>query len=194
MLTIMQFGKNKNSNVMYTNAPDSSGGTKKRLLIIVGGAVLLLVVFGVVFSLLFGGDDKVAQQTLKLAQQHTELIRVAEIGTKQAKAQDTRNRATTAKLMLQSSQDQITAIAKRDQAVSSAQLAGDKSSKTDTALQTAEQTNRFDEVFLETLYTQLRSYQKTIKTTLPLITSSKDKQTLNDLHSQIDKLLPQTTQ
>lgn len=186
----MRFGKNQSSNTMTDNT--SGAGTKKRVLVVIGILMALVLVFGLAFSFLFSGGDETAQQTLKLAQQHTELIRISEIGAKQARAQDTKNLATTVKLVLQSSESEVVAIAKRDQPVSNTQLSAGKNTKTDTLLETAEQTNRFDEAFIETLFSQLRAYQQSLKTTHAQLSSAKEKQTLNDLYIQIDKLLPKS--
>lgn len=190
ILMFMRFGQNQDA--AYYGEPSKGWGLKKRLIIIVGGAIGLILIFALAFTFLSGNGETTAKQTLKMAQQHTELIRIAEMGAKQSVAQDTKNTATTVKLVLQSSQSQITAIASRGQKVSSAQLSGSKNTKTDTLLETAKQNNRFDEAFLETLYAQLKTYQKSLKSTASLLSSAKDKQTLNDLSGQIAKLLPKT--
>lgn len=188
MLTVVMF-RQKQDNYSY-NSYSQGSSIKKRLLIMAGGLGALALVFGIVFSLLSSGGEKVAQQTLKLAQQHTEIIRVADMGATKATAQDTRNTATTIKLVFQSYQSQLTAVASKTQKVSGSQLSAGKNAKTDTSLETAKQNNRFDEAFLETIYSQLRSYQQALKSVVPLLDSSKDKQTLNELHEQISKLLP----
>lgn len=193
----MEPDQNQNTYEFIMNsgaAPKRSwlpGGSKKQKIVIVGiAAAILLFIFGLIFTLVFSGNNATAEQTLKLAQQHKELLRIAEIGIDKARSSSAKNLSTTVKLTLQSSEDQITAIAKKDQKVSNAQLSGGKNTKVDDALIRAEQNNRFDEAITETLHAQIRSYLTQVKKVHDASSSKKDKQTLTDLYNQLSKLLP----
>lgn len=169
-----------------------SGGVSKKQRILVVGAVglFLLIIFGVVFNLLFNRPDPNLAQSLKMAQQHTETLRIADIGVKQARGSDARNLAATVKLSLQSSGDKIVAIASKNQKINVAQLNATKNVKIDELLTTANQNNRFDEVFTEVIYAQIRSYLQQLMVVYQNSTSKSDKQTLDEVHSQLNKILP----
>lgn len=167
----------------------TGGGKKQRLLFAFIAGGILLLIFGIIFSLLFSSADT-TQQTLKMAQQHKELLRVSEIGVKKSRSDGARNLATTVKLTLQSSEDQIVAIAKKDQKLTNKELSAGKNEVTDQALATAEQTNRFDEAFIETIHAEIRAYLKQLKIVYDASSSKSDKLIINDVHTQLNKLLP----
>src|SRR3990167_2153846 len=112
-----------------------SGNKKQRILIVLTGGAILLVLTVVGFSLIFGGGS--SEQSLQLAQKHTELIRIAQIGTEKAKDSKAKNLAITTKLTLQSSQPKVLKITNQ-KAESKALLAG-KNESTDKSLTEAEQ-------------------------------------------------------
>jgi len=172
-----------------------SSTKKKRIILAAAGGVFLLLIFGIVFSFLTGGGKATTEQTQKLAQQHIELLRVSDIGLSQSNDYDTRNLATTVKLTLQSTQDQVVAIAKKDQKkLTSAQLSAGKDTKTDETLTTAQQTNKFNAVFIEIIHTQIRAYLQQLRVVHDASSSKQDKQTLDDIYRQLHKLLPESTQ
>lgn len=168
-----------------------SGMSKKQKVFIFGGAGLfVLLILGAIFSLFFNRPDPGLDASLKMAQQHTEILRVADIGTKKAKSSTTRNLAATIKLSMQSSEDKIVAIASKGRKPTPAQLNAAKDLKTDEALTTADQNNRFDDAFTSAIHDQIRQYLQQIRIVYDATNSSQDKKTLDEVHTQIAKILP----
>ena len=183
---IMSSGAEPQKKGFFANA------TKRQRILVVGGAAMvMLMLLGILLALFSSGTDPRLEQRLKLGQQHAELLRISDIGIRKARGSDARNLATTAKLSLSSYEAKVTEIAKKNQAkVTNAQLAGGKDPKTDEALTTAEHNNRFDEVFTETMYVQIRAYLKQLQTVYKNSTSNSEKQTLDEVHRQLNGLLP----
>jgi len=152
---------------------------KKRLVLAVGGGLGLLVVISIVMSLVLGGGGAKKDQLVALAQQQNELIRVAEIGVEKGRNAQARQLAVTAQLSLTSEQAALqSALKTQGVKVGNKELIAGKNTKTDTKLTQAEQTNRFDEVFLEHLKGELVSYQKNLKTAYDEASSKKFKDAL----------------
>lgn len=163
---------------------------KQRVLIAAGVGVVLLIIFGVAYNLLFNRPDPTLAASLKMAQQHTEALRVADIGLKKARSSDARNLAATVKLSLQSSEDKIVAIASKGRKLNKAQLEATKDTKTDELLTRADQNNLFDQAFRETIQAQIRAYLKQLRVVYEGSTSKADQKTLDEVHSQLNKILP----
>lgn len=159
-----------------------AGNSKQsRIFIVLGGVLLLLIIGIVVASLISSAANAGKVDLLKVAQKQAELVRISELGMTRAKNSSAKNLATTVNLSMQS--DQSTLIASMKAAgvkVSAKELALGKNPKTDTALTAAEQANKFDEVFTETIQLQLLDYQKSLKTAYDKASSKKLKQTLSD--------------
>ncbi len=166
----------------------SGNNKKQRIIIVAAGSVFLIIIMMMLFSFIFRNNN--GPQTLKLVQQHTELLRISDLGKRDARGSDAKNLASTIKLTLQSTEDQIVAIAKKDQKIGAKEISGGKNTKTEQTLTEAKQNNRFDEVFTETIYVQIRTYLTQIKVVYDASSSNNDKKTLNDLHTQLSKLLP----
>lgn len=137
---------------------------KKRILV-VAVLVFVLITAAIVVSALISNASKGKTETLlKVAQQQAELIRVAELGSAKAKGPVAQNLAITTKLSLLTDQKSLTTyIGKQGLKTTPALLAGGKDSKTDTQLTNAEQTNRFDEVFLDIMQRDLAEYQSSLQ-------------------------------
>jgi adenine-specific DNA methylase len=137
-----------------------SGNSKQARILIVAGGVVALLIIGVIVMSLISSAGKGNQETLlKAAKEQAELIRVSKIGIDKARDPATLNLAMTTNLSLQSDQAALLKHVK----TSSKELALGKNTKTDIALTTAEQSNRFDEVFTQTIQAELTTYQKTLK-------------------------------
>lgn len=163
----------------------SSGGSKQsRILIVLGGAVILLIIGVVVMMLISSASNAGKVDLLKAAQQQTELIRVSKIGIDRAQSTTAKNLATTTNVSLQSDQASLVASIKASGVkLSTAELALGKNPKTDVTLTSAEQANNFDEVFTQTLQTQLIEYQKTLKIAYDKTESKTLRQTLSDQYN-----------
>ena len=158
------------------------GNSKQsRIFIVLGGLLVLLIIGFVVAALISSAANAGKADLIKVAQQQAELVRVSKIGVDRAKDSSARNLATTVSLSLQSDQTALVASLKSSGIkVSAKELALGKDPKTDTALTAAEQSNKFDEVFIQTIQAQLVDYQKSLKTAYDKTDSKKLKQTLSD--------------
>lgn len=158
-----------------------AGNSKQsRIFIVVGGLFVLLIIGIVIASLISNAANAGKADLLKVAQKQAELVRVSKLGMDRAKGSSAQNLATTVNLSLQS--DQATLLSSLRSAgvkVSAKELSLGKNPKTDIALTTAEQSNKFDEVFIETIQTQLVDYQRSLKTAYDKASSKKLKQTLS---------------
>ena len=156
------------------------GDSKKGRIIIVASLVLLLLIAGIIIASLISSASKSGQaEVLKAAQQQAELVRISKIGLDRAKSTSARNLAMTTNLSLQSDQATLTASLKGSGVkVNAKSLALGKDPKTDVILNTAEQANRFDEVFIETVQKELTEYQTTLKSAYTKTSSKKLKTAL----------------
>ncbi len=140
------------------------GSMKSRLFMIVGGVFVLLVIISVV-AMLAGGDDTKTLQLAGVAKQQNEVVRMADIGANKARALNVRNFSVTVQLSLASQQSTLQkALKTQGVKTSSASLDTAKKTRNDEKLSVAQQNNRYDEVLLEILTTELSLYQKALKT------------------------------
>lgn len=159
-----------------------SGNSKQsRIIIVVVAAFVLIIAVIVVFSLISSAGNAGKDELIKAAQQQSEILRISKLGTDRARGTSAKNLATTTSLSLQSDQTTLLASLKSHGIkLSSKDLALGKNAKTDTILTTAEQSNKFDEVFTQTIQAELVTYQKTLKAAYDKADSNKLKQTLSD--------------
>ncbi|MDZ7785931.1 MAG: hypothetical protein U5L95_02310 [Candidatus Saccharibacteria bacterium] len=191
---LMQPSDNKPDYSFLSGAPTKQGPSKKRRIMIVagGGAVLLFVVI-MLFSLIFGGSGGDSpERTLRLAQMHTELVRVSEVGTDKARGQDAKNLANGTRLTLLSDQADIIAIAERNQDISSKLLAAGQDTETDETLTQAEQRSRFDEVFIPLLIEEIQEYQGELQAAHEASSSSSNKEVYSNLYDDLRKIVETT--
>src|ERR1700741_2921203 len=166
MLVLMQAQPDYNFIMDANHKPKKPllpGGNSKqgRIMIVVGGVVLLLVIGSVVMMLLASAGKSEKQNLTKAAQQQAEIIRISKIGIDKARGSTARNLAMTTNLSMQS--DQIVLLKQGN--VSAKEAALGKNTKTDVTLTSAEQSNKFDEVFTQTLQAELKDYQMTLVNT-----------------------------
>ena len=167
----------------------SGGSSKERMLIVAGiSLVVLLIGFGV-YAVLGSVGSAQKQEWLKAAQQHEELIRISELGSKKAQNRETKNLAITTTLSLTSSQTSINSIAKTNGVkVDNKSLASGKNAETDAELKTAEQTNQFDKVFADILKKELTDYQKRLKKLYDEAGNKKTKDNLSGIYNNAEIL------
>jgi len=124
-------------------------------------SAILVVVMGVLYFALNAGKPNNEAQLISLAQQQTELIRVAGLGLKDARETQSRQLATTTLLNITSDLNNLKPrLAAAKVKLKDAALGAGKNSKTDQALEKAKENNQFDTVFLKTLQDELVDYQK----------------------------------
>jgi hypothetical protein len=138
-------------------------------------ALTLIVAAYAVFSSL---TSKNYDSVVSLAQRQEEIIRISELGLKKATDPSTMIYLATVRNVTQSEQtDTMAFLKKKGQEVSAVQLALKKDSSIDTALNTAEQNNTYDDVLLGKLNGQIVSYQRAIRS-VTVDSSSKSEKAL----------------
>lgn len=182
---IMNHGQQQQSGRF--NLP-SGNSPIQRILIFAGGIVGLLIVFLVFMSIIGGGSDR-STQLLSLAQDQTELIRIADLGQSERTVRQptTKNLAANTSVSIASIQKQTLVLIKDKKAAS--KLGLKKSAKTDATLTTAAANNQYDSVFVDLLTTKLKSYRTEIKTLFTSAKSAKEKKVLQDAYNGASLLL-----
>lgn len=167
-----------------------AGASKQtRIIIVAAGAVVLLLVILMVSALLSSAGKANKQSLLKAAQLQAEIIRISDQGAERAKGSAAKNLAMTTSLSIKSDQNILLGLMKSQGIkVGGAQLAAGKNQKTDEILTNAEQSNRFDEVFVQTIQKLLTDYQASLKAAYDNTSSQKLKQTLSDQFEHADLL------
>lgn len=156
-----------------------SSGNKRSLLVIIGMGVAALLVLVFVYNLVFGGGDKNVKQLITLVAEQQEIVRIADIGVKDAIGTEAKNLAVTTSASVATQQKEMIAfLVKQKQKITKEQLAVQRDKSVDKALTEALENNRFDEEFIEIIKENLADYSahleynyelfknKTIKTML----------------------------
>lgn len=157
-----------------------SGGSKvQRILLFVGGGAVLLVLLLMVISMFSGGSKDQNQRLLGIAQQQTELVRVAGLAQDKARTSATQSLAATASITIQSSQNDISGLLRKAKIKTDAKILASKNDpKTDATLEAAAQNNRYDEVFTELLTREIKEYQLDLKEAYDSTSSKTQKEVL----------------
>lgn len=157
-----------------------------KVLMIVGVLVIITII-GVIAATLFGGSSGGSKTTYtKLLQQQTEIVRIAELASKDAQSSTTKNFAITTSQTLLSTKSDLTALAKSAGAdIEPKTLLLGKDTTTDKALTTAAQINNYDAVFTETLTKELTEYSKTLQ---ELLNDTKQTKPRDTLKSSLDSV------
>jgi hypothetical protein len=145
--------------------PMPSGNSQtQRILIVVGGAVLLLIVGLMLFNLILGGGGSASEKVAQITIDQQEIVRIAERGTKDAVGTDTKAYAQTVKLSVETQQKKLLeALSKQGKKMDSKLLATGKNTDNDKALDSAAQSNRFDEALMKYMRETLAEYQQDLK-------------------------------
>lgn len=163
-----------------------------RTLVVVGGVILLIIAGLVVKSLLSSGDTSQQQRLVSVAKAEAALVQISSEAAQKAKSSDTRNRAQTIQLSVESSQAQTKQLLEKRGLKGKAyakQVGNGKNSKTEKALQDATRNNRYDEVYNSLADQQLADYQKLIKAAHSAGTT-KEKKILSASFDNATLLLP----
>ncbi len=143
--------------------PSASGNKPKAFLIYGGLAILFIIIISLLYSVFFGGNKGV-DQFKPIAQQQTELIRVATIGKQKASTTAAQNLAEMTVINLTSQQnDLVSYLAKQKVKLSLKYLNQGKNTATDQDLATAETNGRFDDAFTQDIRDGLTKYQGSLK-------------------------------
>ena len=164
-----------------SKAPKAPLSKQGRILLAAGGGIALVII-AVVFIAILGSAGNAGRDSLiTAAQQQAELIRVSKLGQDRARGSTAKNLAINVQLSLQSDQTALLAeLKKQGVKLKPQELAAAKKPATDTLLTNAEQSNKFDAVFIQTMQLQLKQYGQTLNTAY----SNTDKKKLQALLKQ----------
>ena len=162
---------------------------KTKIFAVLGLGILLIIVIVAVNALFFNKENN-ATKLSSLAAEQTEIIRVADLGLKTATDGDVKGFAETARLSVQSHLNLLKAyLTKNSVELTPLILKSKLNSKTDAALTSAAAANRYDEVFKETLKTELKSYAVSIQASYKTASNETSKKLLSDMYDSIETLL-----
>lgn len=167
--------------------------TFQRVLIGAGGFFVLLIIGLIVLSLFSGNGNN--DKLLTLAQEQTEIIRVADLARNERTIRDstTKNLASSASLSVGSSRQKVLSLLSGKK-VNDKTLSLKKSAKTDTELTTAATNNQYDEVFTQILTDELKTYQTNVKQLYTNSKNTEEKAILEEAYNGTVILLGQQTQ
>ena len=135
------------------------GSFAMRLIAILGGLFILVAILAVLINTMSSsGFDKPGM--LAIAQDQTEILRLIDVGEKEAKSQALKDFNITAALSLESSQATfVTYLSSNNVTLKSKDLALNADSSTDTQLDTAVSGGTFDTTYTGIMDKQLAEYQ-----------------------------------
>ena len=137
----------------------------KKVLVIIGAALLfiIVVVMMILSSMSAQASDQQKKRLLGIAEQQTEIIRVAEIGSNDSSNTKTQARAQAIKDSLESSlNDTNQLLQARGFQPAEDELNAAQNSATDQALKKADAYGNFDKTFEKIIDTQLLEYQRAV--------------------------------
>ncbi|HEY1064011.1 MAG TPA: hypothetical protein VGE30_01800 [Candidatus Saccharimonadales bacterium] len=153
-----------------------------RLLVVVGGLFVLAIVAVIVMNLLGaggGGFDKKAM--LSVAQDQTEIVRLASRGGEDAVSQATKNFAITAQLGITSEQKKLFEyLASVGYEPAAKDLGLKLSTTTDTQLDAAKSSSTFDTAYASVMKQALETYKSDLNTAYNSAKSSEAKKVLQE--------------
>jgi len=137
----------------------SGNSSVQRLIFVIGGLLVLLIIGIVFMSFLGKGSKGDTEALIGLAQQQTELSRIAAVGVEKGTSPSTKYLASTTQLSIESSRQEIIAVLKKGgHKVGEKTLSQKKNAETDNQLDDAAQNNTFDATFTKILNEELSSY------------------------------------
>ena len=177
-----------------TAIPLAGGSTLKRALVFGGGLVFLVIVAALVAPLLGGGSSNTAP-LVTVAQEQTELIRVALAGTTITTQETTRAFAYSVNLSITSDNKQLTTYMTTNKLKLDPKVLGFKRSATDdTQLLTAQSNDSYDATFRGVLQKDLTSYSQALKTAYSSVKGPKGRQMLSSQYDGAQLLIEQSKQ
>jgi hypothetical protein len=163
----------------------------KTLIFIVSGAVIFMVVLTLILNA-FGGSGSRTADFISLAQSQTELIRIADQGSKTAVRQSTKNLSVTIQYSLSTQKQQTLGyLGRNGTTVGQKDLALKQNATTDQQLASAKTTSTFDQVFAEIMQEQLTAYANGLRQIHGLTTNSFEKELLSTYYEQAQLLISQ---
>lgn len=139
--------------------PLAGSSTLQRVLIVVGVLTLLIILGVIVSSVLGAGSKEKTEGLLTVAEEQTELIRIATDGTLHTTSVTAQSLAQNVQASITSDNAAlITYMKSNGQKVTPAQLALKHSKTTDVSLTAAQENNTYDTTFKDVIQTELTDY------------------------------------
>jgi hypothetical protein len=166
-----------------------------RILIVAVGIFVLLIIAVVFLQLLGkGGGSFDKHAMLIVAQDQTELVRLADRGDQDATTQTNKNFSATTSLGMKSEQAALLKyLAEHGYKPKDKELAQKHSVQTDTQLDQAKSSSTFDTVYAGIMKQQLESYKQDLSTAYNSAKSDSAKAALKARYAAADMLLTQLT-
>jgi hypothetical protein len=164
--------------------PGLSGGNSMIMRIaVIGGIFVIIVICLVVLSSLFSSGGNLPKLTT-VAQQQSELIRVATLATNEGSAQtsqSTNNFTQSCLLSMTTAQQQLLGfMSSHGKKLGSKDLSKAQDPNTDSALSAAAAASNFDSIYTTIMGRQLGSYETALKDAYSSASNSTEKQILSD--------------
>lgn len=152
--------------------------------------MVLIIVVVVVLSTVFKGGSNAVTQLTDLAQQQTEIARVAALGVEKSKSSATKNFAHTTQLtMVSSQQDTVAVLAKSGHKLNEKTLLIKRNTNTDQRLNAAAANSNFDDTFQKIITDELKSYKSSLQKYFSTATSANERKILQDSFNSVNTLL-----
>ena len=172
-----------------------SGSKMTRILVVAGGAFLLLIVVIIVFSFISNSGKSTTEALIGLAEEQTEIIRVATTGATKAREASARNLAVTTQYSMQTTQGQTVALLKKQgHKLGAKELTLKKSAQTDAQLAAAAENNTFDQTFITIMQSSLSTYRTDVKKAYDNSINKTERQILANSFNGVNIILGQSTQ
>jgi hypothetical protein len=167
--------------------------SSKLIFVALGGGALVIILF--VVALLGGSNKGLEPSLLTVAQQQTEIVRVAALQTDNLTSSTTKGFVLNTKLSMQTAQsDYLAFLSKNGSGINSKQLGGAQNPQTDATLTSAQANGSLDSTLTSILQDDLTQYQQTIKTAYGRTHTTLTHQELQKLYDQAGLLLQQSKQ
>jgi hypothetical protein len=142
----------------------TGNSTLQRALIFGGGVFVVIVLIIIIGSALSKSGQKSTNELIAVAQEQTELARIANDGTINAKSQATRNLAGNVLASMTSAQAQtVEYLQKNHHKVGTKTLALKQDAAADTTLLTAKEAGTYDSAFTGIIQQDLNAYAASLK-------------------------------
>lgn len=171
--------------------PLPRGNSKlQRVALVAIGGVLLLTIGLVGLSIFSGGGS--AEKLLSIAQDQTEIVRIADLGLQERtmRSSVTKNFAANTSLSVSTSLQQVSGLIPGKKP-NDKTLSLKKSTKVDSQLTAAAANNQYDQTFTEILTQKLQAYQSELKVQYNDTTNNKEKAVLKKAYDGTVILLGQ---
>jgi hypothetical protein len=170
----------------------SGNSMKQRILVVVGGGAVFLILIIIIANIVSGSGNNGTEKLVSIAQQQTEIVRIASIGMQQAQSQDSKNFATTADLSVLSAQQQmVDFLAQHGRKIKTKELVLKHSAQTDNQINAAVAASSFDETFKPIMQNQLQQYSLALKQLFPSIKNADTRQMISNDYDDAQALLEQ---